>query len=175
MPLETGTWLSMDDQMSHNLLNFHCPIPGVLHYFQYLHLSDPTAENRFWEPLSLMHRNCVIGSMWRRSVVLPQANWERKLCAACNSKKKRCIFFLCPTLCTEHPESQKDISCVSTDSLCISRCCCRDFMKEESVRGIYSLLWECWGAGTAAQRGCGCPVHPWRCSRPGWMGSLVWY
>ena len=22
----------------------------------------------------------------------------------------------------------------------------------------------------AAQRGCGCPVHPWRCSRPGWMG-----
>jgi len=24
--------------------------------------------------------------------------------------------------------------------------------------------------GTAAQRGCGCPVHPWRSSRPGWMG-----
>jgi len=22
----------------------------------------------------------------------------------------------------------------------------------------------------AAQRGCGCPVHLWRCSRPGWMG-----
>jgi len=26
---------------------------------------------------------------------------------------------------------------------------------------------RCW---TAAQRGCGCPVHPWRCSRLGWMG-----
>ena len=21
-----------------------------------------------------------------------------------------------------------------------------------------------------AQRGCGCPIHPWRCSRLGWMG-----
>ena len=35
-----------------------------------------------------------------------------------------------------------------------------------------SLLWEWWGAGT------GCPetmLHPWRCSRPGWMGSCaVW-
>ena len=29
---------------------------------------------------------------------------------------------------------------------------------------------EWWGAGTAAQRGCGCSIHPWRCSRPGWMG-----
>jgi len=19
-------------------------------------------------------------------------------------------------------------------------------------------------------RGCGCPIHPWRCGRPGWMG-----
>ena len=36
--------------------------------------------------------------------------------------------------------------------------------------GGSSLLWEWWGAGTAAQRGCGCPVHPWRCSRPGWLG-----
>jgi len=27
------------------------------------------------------------------------------------------------------------------------------------------LLWVIF-----AQRGCGCPVHPWRCSRPGWMG-----
>ena len=26
---------------------------------------------------------------------------------------------------------------------------------------------RCW---TAVQRGCGCLVHPWRCSRPGWMG-----
>jgi len=38
------------------------------------------------------------------------------------------------------------------------------------MSGGSSLLWERWGAGTAAQRGCGCPVHPWRCSRPGWMG-----
>ena len=38
------------------------------------------------------------------------------------------------------------------------------------MSGGSSLLWEWWGAGTAAQRGCGCPVHPWRCSRPGWMG-----
>ena len=37
------------------------------------------------------------------------------------------------------------------------------------MSGGSSLLWEWWGAGTAAQRGCGCPVHPWRCSRPGWM------
>jgi len=34
---------------------------------------------------------------------------------------------------------------------------------------LSSLLWEWWGAGT------GCPqrlwmLHPWRCSRPGWMG-----
>ena len=34
---------------------------------------------------------------------------------------------------------------------------------------LSSLLWEWWGAGT------GCPDrlwmhHPWRCSRPGWMG-----
>ena len=29
------------------------------------------------------------------------------------------------------------------------------------VRG--KLLTEWGGAGTAAQRGCGCPVHPWRC------------
>ena len=36
--------------------------------------------------------------------------------------------------------------------------------------GESSLLWEWWGAGTAAQRGCGCPVHPWRCWKPGWMG-----
>ena len=33
------------------------------------------------------------------------------------------------------------------------------FLAERVVR--------CW---TAAQRGCGCPIHPWRCSRPGWMG-----
>ena len=38
------------------------------------------------------------------------------------------------------------------------------------ISGVSFLLWEWWGAGTAAQRGCGCPVHPWRCSRPGWMG-----
>ena len=38
------------------------------------------------------------------------------------------------------------------------------------ISGGSSLLWEWWGAGTAAQRGCGCPVHPWRCSRPVWMG-----
>ena len=38
------------------------------------------------------------------------------------------------------------------------------------ISGGSSLQREWWGAGTAAQRGCGCPVHPWRCSRPGWMG-----
>jgi len=37
------------------------------------------------------------------------------------------------------------------------------------ISGGSSLLWEWWGAGT------GCPErlwmpHPWRCSRPGWMG-----
>ena len=37
------------------------------------------------------------------------------------------------------------------------------------MSGGSSLLWEWWGAGT------GCPerlwmLHPWRCSRPGWMG-----
>ena len=38
------------------------------------------------------------------------------------------------------------------------------------ISGASSFLWEWWGAGTAAHRGCGCPIHPWRCSRPGWMG-----
>jgi len=37
------------------------------------------------------------------------------------------------------------------------------------MSGGSSLLWEWWGAGT------GCPErlwmpHPWRCSRPGWIG-----
>ena len=28
----------------------------------------------------------------------------------------------------------------------------------------------------AAQRGCGCPVRPWRCSRRGWMGPwAAWF
>ena len=37
------------------------------------------------------------------------------------------------------------------------------------VRGKFFTVrvGRCW---TAAQRGCGCPIHPWRCSRPGWMG-----
>jgi len=38
------------------------------------------------------------------------------------------------------------------------------------MSGGHSLLWEWWGAETAAQGGCVCPVHPWSCSRPGWMG-----
>ena len=48
------------------------------------------------------------------------------------------------------------------------------------ISGGSSSQREWWGAGTAAQGGCGCPVHPWRCSRPGWMGawaawSSIWY
>jgi len=38
------------------------------------------------------------------------------------------------------------------------------------LSGGSPFLWEWWGAGIAAQRGCGCPIHPWKSSRPGWMG-----
>jgi len=38
------------------------------------------------------------------------------------------------------------------------------------MSGGSSLLWRWWGAGTAAQRGCGYLIHPGMCSRPGWMG-----
>ena len=43
------------------------------------------------------------------------------------------------------------------------------------MSGGNSVLRERGGGGTAAQRGCGCPIHPWRCSRPGWMRPwAVW-
>jgi len=37
------------------------------------------------------------------------------------------------------------------------------------MSGGSSLLWEWWGAGTGCQGRLWMP-HPWRCSRPGWMG-----
>lgn len=48
-PLETGTRLSVAAQMSHNLLNFQGPSPGVFQCFQCICLSDPAAKNHFWE------------------------------------------------------------------------------------------------------------------------------
>lgn len=51
-PLETGTWLSVAAQMSHDLLNFQGPSLGVFQCFQCfqcLCLPDPAAKNHFWE------------------------------------------------------------------------------------------------------------------------------
>ena len=44
------------------------------------------------------------------------------------------------------------------------------------MSGGSSLLWKRWGAGTAAQSGCGCPVPGGVQGQVGWApGSLGWY